>query len=157
MQRRRSAVTAVLGGAAPASRGTGGPLATLLSLDGPMQTRLTATVAAAWRDGSATGLRLPTQRRLLGAAALPDATAGATAAATIEAARPALHAALYGRVVATLRAWTGQLDLRVALTMIGESGGRWRPTATGSRWNYRSAGSATCGPGAWVPAGIASS
>ncbi len=42
-------------------------------------------------------------------------------AAAIEAARPALHAALYGRVVATLRAWTGRPDLPVVLTMIGES------------------------------------
>ena len=36
-------------------------------------------------------------------------------------ARPALHAALYGRAVAALRAWTGQPDLRVALTMIPEA------------------------------------
>ena len=158
MQRRRSAVTAVLGGAAPASREREDPLATLLSLGGPMQTRLTATVAAAWRerlrDGAAPA---DTATALPDAPVLPDATV-ATAAATIEAARPALHAALYGRVVATLRAWTGRPDLRVALTMIGESDGRpWRPTATGSRWNCRSAGSATCGPGAWVPAGIGSS
>ncbi len=50
MQRRRSAVTAVLGGGAPASREREDPLARLLSLGGPMQTRLTATVAAAWRE-----------------------------------------------------------------------------------------------------------
>ncbi len=121
MQRRRSAVTAVLGGAAPASREREDPLATLLSLGGPMQTRLTATVAAAWRErlraGAAPADAAP---GLPDATALPDAIV-ATAAATIEAARPALHAALYGRVVATLRAWTGRPDLRVALTMIGES------------------------------------
>jgi hypothetical protein len=117
MQRRRSAVTAVLGGAAPASRERADPLATLLSLGGPMQTRLTATVAAAWRE------RLRDGAAPAGAAtALADATAPAdTATAAVEAARPALHAALYGRVVATLRAWTGRPDLQVALTMIGES------------------------------------
>ena len=113
MQRRRSAVSAVLGGGAPASREHEDPLAALLSLGGPMQTRLTATVAAAWR-----------QRLRDGAAATDAAPADATApadTAAVEAARPALHAALYGRVVATLRAWTGRPDLRVALTMIGES------------------------------------
>ncbi|HEX3390473.1 MAG TPA: hypothetical protein VHT94_15660 [Streptosporangiaceae bacterium] len=104
MQRRRAAVAAVMGG-----RMGGGPaleaqdsLATLLSLGGPMQARLTATVAAAWRDR------------------LRDGAEPADTAAADEA-RPALHAALYGRVVATLRAWTGRPDLRVALTMIGES------------------------------------
>ena len=120
MQRRRAAVTAVMGGGAPASREREDTLATLLSLGGPMQTRLTATVAAAWRE-----------RLRDGAAPADAAAAPAPAAATrcgrdrgcgaIEAARPALHAALYGRVVATLRAWTGRPDLRVALTMIGES------------------------------------
>jgi hypothetical protein len=113
MQRRRSAVTAVMGGAAPASREREDTLAVLLSLGGPMQTRLTATVAAAWgerlRDGAA-----PADT------AAPPADA-APPAAVAEAARPALHAALYGRVVATLRAWTGRPDLRVSLTMIGES------------------------------------
>jgi hypothetical protein len=102
MQRRRAAVTAVMGGRAGASREREDTLATLLSLGGPMQTRLTATVAAAWRER------------------LRDGAAPAGGAA-LEAARPALHAALYGRVVVTLRAWTGRPDLRVALTMIGES------------------------------------
>jgi hypothetical protein len=102
MQRRRAAVTALMGGGAPASREREDTLATLLSLGGPIQTRLTATVAAAWRER------------------LRDGTAPADAAAAAGA-RPALHAALYGRVVATLRAWTGRPDLRVALTMIGES------------------------------------
>jgi hypothetical protein len=135
MQRRRSAVTAVLGGAAPASREREDPLAMLLSLGGPMQARLTATVAAAWRErlrdgaataGSATAAADPAAAADPTAPADPtgpgDPTAPAGAAAiAIEAARPALHAALYGRVVATLRGWTGRPDLRVALTMIGES------------------------------------
>jgi hypothetical protein len=115
MLRRRAAVTAVLAGGGPASREREDTLAVLLSLGGPMQTRLTATVAAAWherlRDGTAPAGT---------ATALADTSVPAGAAA-IEAARPALHAALYGRVVATLRAWTGRPDLRVALTMIGES------------------------------------
>jgi hypothetical protein len=114
MQRRRAAVTAVLSGGAAGGEPRDA-LATLLSLGGPMQTRLTATVAAAWRerlrDGAATADRV---------AAPADPAAPADGAA-IEAARPALHAALYGRVVATLRAWTGRPDLRVSLTMIGES------------------------------------
>jgi len=99
MARRRAAVSAVLSGRR--SRERGDTLITLLSLGGPMQARLTATVAAAWRE------------RLLDGAAPADAAAA-------DAARPALHAALYGRVVATLRGWTGQPDLRVALTMIPE-------------------------------------
>jgi hypothetical protein len=101
MRARRAAVTAVMsGGRSTEPRDT---VITLLGLGGPMQTRLTATVAAAWRE------------RLRDGAAPADAAAA-------EAARPALHAALYGRVVATLRAWTGQPDLRVALTMIPEAG-----------------------------------
>lgn len=102
MHRRRAAVTAVMGGGARASSEPEDTLATLLSLGGPMQARLTATVAAAWRDR------------------LRDEAGPADAAAAGEA-RPALHAALYGRVVATLRAWTGRPDLPVALTMIPES------------------------------------
>jgi hypothetical protein len=115
-------------GGGPAAGDTENTLATLLSLGGPMQARLTATVAAAW------------QERLRVAAAPPDAAppdavppdadaappdaappdAAAPDAAALDEARPALHAALYGRVVATLRAWTGRPDLRVALTMIPE-------------------------------------
>ena len=69
----------------------------------------------------------------------------------------ALHAALYGRVVATLRAWTGRPDLQVALTMIPEAAPRAWP-ATGPGWppSCRSAGLPRCGPGAWAPAGTAS-
>lgn len=102
-QRRRMAMAAVMGGAAPASRERDDGLVTLLSLGGPLQTRLTATVAAAWRE------------RLRDGASPADT-------AVADAARPALHAALYGRVVATLRAWTGQPDLRVTLSMIPEAG-----------------------------------
>jgi hypothetical protein len=102
MRRRRAAVTAVLSGGR--SREPGDPLVTLLGLGGPMQTRLTATVAATWRE------------RLRAGAAPADAAAAV-------AARPALHAALYGRVVATLRAWTGQPELPVTLTMIPEGAG----------------------------------
>ena len=101
MRRRRAAVAAVMRGGGPAAGDQENTLATLLSLGGPMQARLTATVAAAWRER------------------LRDGAAPADAAAAAEA-RPALHAALYGRVVATLRAWTGRPDLRVALTMIPE-------------------------------------
>ena len=101
-QHRPAAVTAVLRGRAAASREPDDALATLLSLGGPMQARLTATVAAAWREWLRDG-------------------AGPADAAAADEARPALHAALYGRVVATLRAWTGRPDLRIALTMIGES------------------------------------
>jgi hypothetical protein len=103
MQRRRMAMAAVMGGGAPASGEPGDDLATLLSLGGPMQTRLTATVAAAWRE------------RLRDGASPADA-------AVADAARPALDAALYGRVAATLRAWTGQPDLRVTLSMIPDAG-----------------------------------
>lgn len=128
MQRRRAAVTAVLRGGAPAPGEGEDTLATLLSLGGPMQTRLTATVAAAWRERLRDGApatdaagAVADAAALADGAALVNATEPAGAAA-IEAARPALHAALYGRVVATLRTWTGRPDLRVALTMIAESG-----------------------------------
>src|ERR1700728_1449788 len=100
MARRRAAVTAMMIGGGLRERGD--TLATLLSLGGPMQAPLTATVAAAWRE------------RLRDGAAPADAAAA-------QAARPALHAALYGRVVATLRGWTGQPDLNVTLAMIGEA------------------------------------
>ena len=102
MRRRRAAVTAVHERRRGGARNQEDTLATLLSLGGPLQARLTATVAAAWRER------------------LRDGAAAADAAAADEA-RPALHAALYGRVVATLRAWTGRPDLRVALTMIREA------------------------------------
>jgi hypothetical protein len=69
-------------------------LAELLALGGSMQDRLTATVAAAWRDRLRDGLA---QRE-----------------------RAALHAALYGRATAALRRWTRWLDVEVELAMIGE-------------------------------------
>jgi hypothetical protein len=93
-----SSIMRVRGGAArgggPGGRGgedEAAALAALLGLGGPMQDRLTATVAAA----------------------------------AVDRARPARHAALYGRVTAALRAWTGQPDLQVGLTMIPET---QRPT-----------------------------
>jgi hypothetical protein len=123
MQRRRRAVAAVLGGGGPASRPPEDALLTLLSLGGPMQARLTATVAAAWRERLRDGPG-PPGGGPAGAgparSAPADTAPGEVPAA--DAARPALHAALYGRVVATLRAWTGQPELRVTLTMIGEAG-----------------------------------
>jgi hypothetical protein len=73
-------------------------LARLIGLGGLLPDRLAATVIAAWAER----LRSP---------AHADAVA---------AARPALHAALYGRAVTALRSWTGQRDLAVALTMIPE-------------------------------------
>jgi hypothetical protein len=67
-------------------------LLTVLDLGPDLRDRLAATVAATWRD------------RLLDGAE-PD---------------PRLAAALYGRLLAALRAWTGQPDLLLDLTMIGE-------------------------------------
>jgi hypothetical protein len=69
-------------------------LAELLDLGGLMQDRLTATVAATWRDR------------------LRDGLAGRE--------RAALHAALYGRATAALRRWTRWPDVEVELAMIGE-------------------------------------
>jgi hypothetical protein len=71
-------------------------LARLIGLGGLLPDRLAATVIAAWAER----LRSPA-----------DADA-------VAAARPALHAALFGRAVTALRSWTGQRDLAVALTMI---------------------------------------
>src|SRR3984957_4305833 len=65
MQRRRAGLTAVLGGGAAAAEKPGAALATLLSLGGRLQSRLTATVAAAWRErlrdgaGAADGAAVP--------------------------------------------------------------------------------------------------
>ena len=55
-----------------------------------------------------------------GAASAGAASVDAVGADELAAARPALHAALYGRAVTALRSWTGQRDLAVALTMIPE-------------------------------------
>jgi hypothetical protein len=80
----------------------------LIGLGGLLPDRLAATVIATW----AGRLRAP------GDADAADA--GAAVADAVAAARPALHAALYGRAVTALRSWTGQRDLAVALTMIPE-------------------------------------
>jgi len=77
----------------------------LIGLGGLLPDRLAATVIATWAE------------RLRGAAA---AGAAAVTAAELAAARPALHAALYGRAVTALRSWTGRRDLAVTLTMIPE-------------------------------------
>jgi hypothetical protein len=67
-------------------------LSAVLDLGPDLRDRLAATVAAAWRDRLRDG-------------AEPD---------------PRLAAALYGRLLAALRAWTGQPDLRLELTMVPE-------------------------------------
>jgi hypothetical protein len=67
----------------------------LLAAGGRLPDRLQATTAAIWT------------RRLR------------TGHAQLETARPRLEAALYGRVLRTLRAWLGEPQLTVELTMIG--------------------------------------
>ena len=67
----------------------------LLAAGGRLPDRLQATTAAIWA------------RRLR------------TGHAALETARPQLEAALYGRVLRTLRAWLGQLQLTIELTMVG--------------------------------------
>jgi hypothetical protein len=70
----------------------------LIGLGGPLPDRLAATVIAHWAE------------RLRGAPG-----------GEVDAARPALHAALYGRLTAALREWTGQPRLKVTLAMIPEN------------------------------------
>jgi len=67
----------------------------LLAAGGRLPDRLQATTAAIWTE------RLETGHAALGTA------------------RPQLEAALYGRVLRTLRAWFGEPQLTVELTMIG--------------------------------------
>jgi hypothetical protein len=67
----------------------------LLATGGRLPDRLQATTAAIWT------------RRL------------GTGHAQLQAARPQLDAALYGRVLRTLRAWLGEPQLTIELTMIG--------------------------------------
>lgn len=67
----------------------------LLAAGGRLPDRLQATTAAIWT------------RRLR------------TGHAQLETARPQLEAALYGRVLRTLRAWLGEPQLTIELTMIG--------------------------------------
>ena len=76
----------------------------LIGLGSLLPDRLAATVIATWAE------------RLRAGADSVDAVR----ADELAAARPALHAALYGRAVTALRSWTGQRDLAVALTMIPE-------------------------------------
>jgi hypothetical protein len=76
----------------------------LIGLGSLLPDRLAATVIATWAE------------RLRAGADSVDAVR----TDELAAARPALHAALYGRAVTALRSWTGQRDLAVALTMIPE-------------------------------------
>jgi hypothetical protein len=76
----------------------------LIGLGSLLPDRLAATVMATWAE------------RLRAGADSVDAVR----TDELAAARPALHAALYGRAVTALRSWTGQRDLAVALTMIPE-------------------------------------
>jgi hypothetical protein len=103
----------------PASRDPEEGLAALLGLGGPMQDRLTATVVAAWRERLRASAAGGAGRAAEGAAEGDEGDA--EGAAAVAGVRPALHAALYGRVTAALRAWTGRPDLRVGLTMISEA------------------------------------
>jgi hypothetical protein len=73
------------------------PIATLLTVSGPLADRLVATVAATWAD------------RLV--AADPS----------VHARTPALTAALYGRATEAVRNWLGAPRLNVEVTMIGEN------------------------------------
>jgi hypothetical protein len=116
---RRARVTrtrsyAVLSHSPPDDPGDGLPA--LIGLGGLLPDRLAATVIATW----AGRLRAPADADAGNAAADAGAGAGAADADELAAARPALHAALYGRAVTALRSWTGQRDLAVALTMISE-------------------------------------
>jgi hypothetical protein len=81
-------------------------LARLLALGGGLPLRLQATVAAAWARRLATGHR-----------ALADT-------------RAQLHAALYGRVLLTLRTWLGEPELAIELAL-GEPDGPRTLTRTG--------------------------
>jgi|HubBroStandDraft_3_1064219.scaffolds.fasta_scaffold18728_3 hypothetical protein len=110
---RRASSYAVLSHGPPDDPDDG--LIRLFSLGGLLRDRLAATVIAAWTER----LRGPA----VGGPAPPRTSAPGTSAddaGAVAAARPALHAALYGRAVTALRSWTGQRDLAVALTMIPE-------------------------------------
>ncbi len=108
--------TAVLGVRSARGRALAGPhagrtkqertaeeLTALLGLGGGLSERLQAGVAATWRQ------RIASRER------------------GVARVRPQLHAALYGRVLATVGAWLGGSGQRVRLTMIGERG---RPRIT---------------------------
>jgi hypothetical protein len=82
---------------APARRRSETELLDILALGGDLPDRLQAEVAATWT------------RRLR------------TGHAELEAARPQLQAALYGRVLIALRSWLAQPDLSIQLTMVDPS------------------------------------
>jgi hypothetical protein len=77
----------------PSRRRTEDELVRLLALGGGLPDRLQANTAAVWT------------RRL------------STGHAMLEATRPQLHAALYGRVLTTLRTWLGEPELAIKLAM----------------------------------------
>lgn len=81
-------------------RGAEAELLGLLALGGGVPERLQATAAATWA-----------RRLRTGHARLQDTL-------------PQLHAALYGRALATLRTWLGEPGLAIELTMADASGGR---------------------------------
>ena len=93
---------APLGGVSKAAQADN-ELITLLGLGGGVQDRLVATVAAAWTE------------RL----ARPDRE--------LARVRPQLHAALYGRVLASIPSWLGGSGLETELEMIAEAA---KPTLT---------------------------
>ena len=84
----------------PSRRGTETELLRLLALGAGLPDRLQANAAATWA------------RRLSTGHAMLDAT------------RPQLHAALYGRVLTTLRAWLGEPNLTIELAMTARDGER---------------------------------
>jgi hypothetical protein len=104
----------------------------LIGLGGLLPDRLAATVIATWAgrlrgpagDGPAppgtSAVRTSGAGAAAAGAAAGAAGAHAVTADELAAARPALHAALYGRAVTALRSWTGRRELAVALTMIPE-------------------------------------
>lgn len=85
---------------APIKQGDDAELLELLALGGGLPDRLQAHVAAAWTDRLRSGH--------------PD----------LDAARPQLRAALYGRVLAALRVWLGEPQLAIELTMADPGGAR---------------------------------
>ena len=95
----------------------------LIGLGGLLPDRLAATVIATWAErlrGPAGDSLTAPRTSADGAGASGADVAGGAGVDELAAARPALHAALYGRAVTALRSWTGRRDLAVALTMIPE-------------------------------------
>jgi hypothetical protein len=84
----------------PSRRPTEDELLRLLALGGGLPDRLQANAAATWA------------RRL------------STGHARLDATRPQLHAALYGRVLTTLRTWLGEPNLTIELSMPAADGER---------------------------------